>query len=183
VRQFLKENVDRAIIVPNDTTRRLLRMSLADGVQRAETITELANRVQEVFDVRRANTATIARTEALSALNFAAEEGYTQSGVIEELDWGTSRDEFVRGSHANDEWSHVAMDRKRKKLGDLWFVPRNRGAGGESLRRPGDPKGSAANIINCRCRVLPVIPTTNRRSSRDRKPLWWDRAALEGHAR
>ena len=40
VRQFLKENIDRAIIVPNDTTRRLLRMSLADGVQRGETLSE-----------------------------------------------------------------------------------------------------------------------------------------------
>jgi HK97 family phage portal protein len=182
VRQFLKENIDRAIIVPNDTTRRLLRMSLADGVQRGETLSELSNRVQEVFDVRRANTATIARTEALSALNFAAIEGYAQSGAVDEVEWATSRDEMVRGNKPHDEWSHVVMDRKVVKIGDLWTVPRNRGAGSETLRRPGDPKGSAGNIINCRCRVLPVIRTSTQRRT-ERQPLWWDRAAVEGHAR
>jgi hypothetical protein len=29
--------------------------------------------------------------------------------------------------------------------------------GGESLQRPGDPNGSASNVINCRCSMI-VLP-------------------------
>jgi uncharacterized protein with gpF-like domain len=155
-------------------------MALADAVQRGETQAEMANRVQEVFSVRRGNTATIARTESLSALNFAAIEGYAQTDAVDEVEWATSRDEMVRGAKPADEWSHVAMDRQVVKLGTLWTVPRNRGAGSETLRHPGDPKGSAGNIINCRCRVLPVLRATNRRAEPARGPLFWDRAAIEG---
>jgi hypothetical protein len=29
--------------------------------------------------------------------------------------------------------------------------------GGEELRYPGDPKGSAGNIIFCLCTVIPIV--------------------------
>jgi SPP1 gp7 family putative phage head morphogenesis protein len=182
VREFLKENLDRAINVPNETTRRLLRMAIADSVQQGQTIAEMSNRVQEVFTVRRANTATIARTESLSALNFAAMEGYQQTGAVDEFEWATSRDEFVRGVKLHDVWSHVAMNGVRVKLGELWTVPKTNGSGAEALRRPGDPKGSPGNIINCRCRVLPVLRATTRRGDAQRSALWWDAAAVAGAA-
>jgi uncharacterized protein with gpF-like domain len=41
--------------------------------------------------------------------------------------------------------------------------------GGEALRFPADPAGSAGNTINCRCSVLPIIPaerSTDRSAKR-----------------
>lgn len=63
---------------------------------------------------------------------------------VEEVEiWVTVGDENVRPTH-------VAVDFEPKD--DFgWDV------GGEFLKFPGDPNGSAGNIINCRCSVQPVI--------------------------
>ncbi len=63
---------------------------------------------------------------------------------IEEVEiWVTVGDEDVRPAH-------IAVDFEPKD--DFgWDV------GGEFLKFPGDPNGSAGNIINCRCSVQPVI--------------------------
>lgn len=63
---------------------------------------------------------------------------------VEEVEiWVTVGDERVRPTH-------IAVDFEPKD--DFgWSV------GGEFLKFPGDPNGSAGNIINCRCSVQPVI--------------------------
>lgn len=63
---------------------------------------------------------------------------------VEEVEiWVTVGDEKVRPTH-------IAVDFEPKD--DFgWDV------GGEFLKFPGDPNGSAGNIINCRCSVQPVI--------------------------
>lgn len=63
---------------------------------------------------------------------------------VEEVEiWVTVGDENVRPTH-------IAVDFEPKD--DFgWDV------GGEFLKFPGDPSGSAGNIINCRCSVQPVI--------------------------
>lgn len=63
---------------------------------------------------------------------------------IEEKEiWITVGDELVRSSH-------IAADFTEKQ-GNVWIVQ------GEPLRFPGDPNGSASNIINCRCSATIVI--------------------------
>lgn len=179
VRIFLKEHEQRAIAMPNETTKRQLRIALADLIQQGAGMDELARAVQDVRDVRIANTATIARTESLAALNFAAIEGYKQTGVVDEMEWATSRDEVVRGLQNGAEWDHVSMDGSVTRIGELWTVRRVKG-GFETLRHPGDPKGSTGNIINCRCRTIPRFAAS---AVVKRTALWFDRAAIEGRHR
>lgn len=63
---------------------------------------------------------------------------------IEEVEiWVTIGDEAVRPTH-------IAVDFQEKD--DFGWV-----VGGEFLKFPGDPAGSAGNIINCRCSIQPVI--------------------------
>lgn len=165
VRRFLKEFAARAIKAPNDTTRRLLRERIGEAWQAGSSRGEMDLAIAEIFEFRRSNVRTIARTEVLPALNFASLEGYRQSGVVDGVEWITARDEIVRGNEPRDEFLHTAMDGKVADLGEIWRVPRRSGIP-EALRYPGDPQGSPANIINCRCRLAPRVAGSRSRGRR-----------------
>jgi HK97 family phage portal protein len=160
VRRFLSEYANRAIDLPNETTKEMVRTAIALGVRSGDGIDGIANRVAEQFAARRNNLRTIARTEVIPALNSAALESYAQAGIVGRTEWATARDEIVRGVKG-DTFSHRQMDGVVVALGELFHVPRIVGGAPEALRFPGDPKGSASNIINCRCRVVPVLADAN----------------------
>lgn len=179
VRRFLKEHIDRSIRVPNETTRRQLRIAIADAWQAGAGKAGIERAIEDVFDVRRGNVATIARTEVVPALNFSAIEGYKQTGVVRELVWLTARDDVVRGNKDSDEWFHTEMDGQVVRVGDLWQVPR-RGGVPESLRYPGDPQGTPGNIINCRCRVAANVARAKSRRVEGGVRWWY---GLEGRVK
>ena len=150
VQQFIAYKGTKAITRIDETTRGMLSETLREGIAANETLGELRARIEEVFDERRDNALTIARTETAGAFNFGAVEGWDQSGVVESKEWLTAGDELVREAHQEAEGQVVALD-------DTFTVD------GEQLEFPGDPNGSAGNVINCRCTVLPVV---GNRSSR-----------------
>ncbi len=85
----------------------------------------------------------IARTEVVSAYNAGSLASYGDAGV-ERKEWLTSIDEKTREGHADADGQVV-------NINEGFFVD------GEELEHPGDPAGSAGNIINCRCTLLPVV--------------------------
>jgi uncharacterized protein with gpF-like domain len=91
---------------------------------------------------------TIARTEALRAVNQATHQMFNQAvemGLLQQnniiQEWNTAKDERVRGTHQ-------AMHGQIRPFG----VPFTTGSGA-SLMYPGDPAGPARETINCRCAV------------------------------
>lgn len=84
----------------------------------------------------------IVRTEATYAANLGAERSaldmFGSDGLQKE--WLTSIDGRERASHRSTNGQIVDMDK-----------PFN--VGGELLMMPGDPRGSARNVVNCRCAV------------------------------
>lgn len=85
----------------------------------------------------------IARTETIKAANATSYKLYGYWGV-EQHEWLSTMDDRVRDAHAaaNGQIVQVGMPFK---------------VGGESLLYPGDPAGSAGNVINCRCTTIPVV--------------------------
>jgi HK97 family phage portal protein len=138
-----------AVTHVNETTRAALRETLAEGLGRNESLAQLVARVRDVFGGRRANAVTIARTETTPAYNFGAVAAWDQSEVVDSKEWLTAGDEVVRDAHADAEGQIVPLDQP--------FT-----VGGEALDFPGDPSGSAENVINCRCTVLPVVGRSRR---------------------
>jgi HK97 family phage portal protein len=109
------------------------------------SVPQMAAAVAERFDVLTVARATvIARTEVIAASNLAAFVAYEQSGVVEEQEWLSARDERVRDSHR-------VADGQTVGLADAFRV------GGSLLRYPGDPAGPPEEVINCRCTTLPVL--------------------------
>jgi len=167
VLHFLEQQVDRAIIVPDGTTAQMLRESLGEGVMAGESLDGLVARVRSVFVSRQSMAATIARTEVLPGYNLASQEAWRESGVVEEQEWLSVRDAAVREAHADADGLVV-------QLNESFMV------GGEALAYPGDPRGSAENVINCRCTVLPVVSQDVGSQARWRR--YWDaRESRNGH--
>jgi uncharacterized protein with gpF-like domain len=87
----------------------------------------------------------IVRTESTYAANLGAERSaldmFGVSGLQKE--WLTSVDGRERASHRSTNGQVVDMDK-----------PFN--VGGELLMMPGDPRGSARNVVNCRCAVVHI---------------------------
>jgi len=89
----------------------------------------------------------LVRTEANAAANYGSTETasamFGKNGYVKE--WLTAMDGREREWHARANGQIVK--------GDGYFIVK-----GERLRFPSDPKGSGANIINCRCQSLCYPP-------------------------
>lgn len=113
-----------------------VRQALDEGVDAGETPQELAERVQEVFDGRKANALTVARTETTGTANVARQESYLSADLKDNL-WAISQDDQVRESHQ-------AIDGEKRKIGSKFS---------NGLRFPGDTdSGDVAEFANC---ILP----------------------------
>lgn len=135
----------------NDTTLAQLKAqiitALQEGIEEgmserdiASAIMDLSDQVWGVMSTTRAHN--IARTESAATVNYGSVMTYVDAG-IEEKDWLATNDGRTRQAHAQEI--------KRVKIDEPFLV------GGEKLMYPGDPSGSAENVCQCRCVVLPVV--------------------------
>jgi SPP1 gp7 family putative phage head morphogenesis protein len=124
----------------NAFTRDSVSGSLREGLESGEGLPQLTTRIENLLGSNRARAQRIARTQTASAVSTGRHEGMKSAGV-EFKAWITSQDDAVRPSHrqaGSDYADGIPIDQP--------FV-----VDGEALAYPGDPSGSAANIINCRC--------------------------------
>ena len=82
--------------------------------------------------------------------NAAAQDVYVENGV-KEHEWLSTHDDDVRSPEKGDAFDHRSAD------GEVVGVNEPFMRSGAPLMYPGDPDGDAANTINCRCTILPVI--------------------------
>lgn len=140
IHDFTIERQNRLASVPSEIYD-TLKSSLEEGIQQGETMDDLGKRVQATvgkIDAGRAQT--IARTETSSAYNTARLDAMKQHGFTYKS-WLTAEDERVRVSHEMAEADGaIPMDQKFSN----------------GLDHPGDPIGSAAEVINCRCVLQPA---------------------------
>jgi 2'-5' RNA ligase len=137
---FLDAATNRLVGV-SDTLWEIARKELADGIRAGEGVEELAARLQEAggFGISRARM--IARTEVVAASNAASLAQALRLGEPSMSKvWLDSDDDRVRPAHE-------AVDGQTVPLGEPFEV------GGEFLMYPGQPIGSASNVINERCGI------------------------------
>jgi len=148
---FLSEFGADKVRAIDETTRRAVKNTLAEGVAAGDSFIKLTERVNKAFDVRIATAETIARTETVAGSTFSAELAMKQAGVNEKM-WLASFDSKVRDSH-------VALDGDIVKVGQDFTTPDgDTGAGPGLFSR-------AENSINCRCAVLAVTPEARAAAS------------------
>jgi uncharacterized protein with gpF-like domain len=89
-------------------------------------------------------TRLIARSETMKSYNAGTHVTFNEFGVREK-EWLTTLDGRQRLDHEEVNGDVVAIQ-------DSFTV------GGQAMMYPGDPQGGAAQVANCRCTLLPVIP-------------------------
>lgn len=129
---------------------------IEQGIIQGQGFEETARLVSEVADIVRSRR--IVRTESVKAANLAGYTGAQNTGLAMNKRWVSARDNRVRGNpggkYPNAQFDHWDANGQVVPL-DAHFIIGGRST--EPLLYPGDPKGSPADIINCRC-VASWIP-------------------------
>lgn len=128
----------------NDTTTARIEEVVRHGLTHGLDSATIAARLRDMLDGwTEGRAATVARTASLSVYEASQLDGYAEAGIARKA-WLSNRDSNTRDDHFDADGQEVDVDAS-------FFV------GGEYLRFPGDPLGSAGNIINCRCTTRPVV--------------------------
>lgn len=126
----------------DDSTRQFLRGVITAARDEGLPPEKIAKRIRTRMAAARGYRAMrIARTEAHSAAQAGQSLAAQESTVTLEKEWIASIDDRTR----DDRFDHARADGEVVAKGDPFTRT------GEPLQYPGDPSGSAGNIIHCRC--------------------------------
>lgn len=151
---YLNEVGNRLVRLPDEVYALIVR-EMETGLARGESNQDMAARVQQVLTATgseywRGRALTVARTESLGAVNAGAFAGAVRDAA-ERGDPDPGKVWLSTVGDGRTRPTHVEADGQRRPLHSPFRV------GGASLLFPGDPRGPAGEIINCRCSLLPVL--------------------------
>ncbi|MGM7634173.1 phage portal protein [Bacillus sp. Hm123] len=140
IQKFIGETSVFLVTKISEFTRETLRSAISDGVDKGESLQQIAKRIEKVYgdDFGPKRAMNIARTEVVAASNAGAREGAIATGLDLEKQWVTTIDGRERESHAD-------CNGQTREMNDPYDV------GGHSGMFPGDPKLPAKERIKCRC--------------------------------
>ena len=149
---YLNEAGNRLVRLPDEVYSLIVR-EIEQGQGNAEGIPDIAARVATVLTSTGserwpARARTVARTEVMGAVNAGAFAGALRDAEQRGdpapfKTWLATEDTRTRPTHRE-------ADGQRTLLREPFRV------GGAPLLFPGDPRGPAQEVINCRCTFLPV---------------------------
>jgi len=129
----------------NEATVRELREAIQESIMEGESVDELAQRINGIFDFYEEYRAVrIARTELIGVSNMASLDTMMANDV-ESKEWFTALDELVRPSHR-------ALHGQVRRINEKFYSP----VTGAELLYPGDPEADPGEVINCRCIIVPA---------------------------
>jgi uncharacterized protein with gpF-like domain len=142
------------------TTQREINEAIRQGIAENESVSEVQDRVTSTLrrmaegdddpdtEIDQSRARRIASTTTTTAFEKGQEKAMQDNGMFGRM-WLSQRDVHVRSGHLEADGQTVRLD-EPFRVGSI--------AGGseEELQFPGDPTGSPANVINCRCTALPI---------------------------
>jgi hypothetical protein len=168
VSDYLNTAGNRLVRLP-DEVYALIVAEIEQGIRDGRGIPEVTAEVSRVLtstgSERWPNRArVVARTETIGAVNA----GVFRAAVLDAEDRGDPAPfkVWLSTDDPRTRPSHQAADQQRTMLLSPFQV------GGASLLFPGDPTGPAAEVIQCRCSLLPIVlgetlDWTNRQRPRE----------------
>jgi hypothetical protein len=146
-----------------DTIKAAILQKIQEGNVQGWSYEKTAQAVEGVASIVRSRR--IVRTESVKASNMSAINGAKATGLLMDKQWISAKDARVRGNpggkYPESEFDHWDMNGRIVAM-DAPFFLGSRTGGSDQLQFPGDPKGSPADIINCRC-VCSFIPRRDER--------------------
>ncbi|MFD3535231.1 phage minor head protein [Streptomyces sp. NPDC058661] len=153
VSAYLNEAGNRLVRLP-DEVYGLIVAELERGIREQESIPDIAKRVQTVLTATGSEywpnrAVTVARTETLAAVNAGV---FRSAELLAEQQGDPAPfKQWIATADVRTRPTHREADKQRTLLREPFRV------GGASLLFPGDPRGPANEVINCRCSLIPVV--------------------------
>lgn len=144
------DNLTKLVLEVSRTHRALLLREIQISIAAGDSIDNAVNKIMTEFTGERYQAARIVRTEVNKAANVGALAQARTSEYQQVKEWVSAEDARVRGTLPDQHASHVALNGQTIEEDDVWTDPRN----GDRLRFPGDPRASAASVVNCRCQAV-----------------------------
>jgi hypothetical protein len=135
--QYLNQFLLDKVILPISRSmieqiRVILKQAVSEGWGIEKTVSEIKN-----SEITKRRAKTIVRTESIRAMNYSQLKAADDANFEVEKQWIAIEDKRTRFMH-----THAGVD---GQVRDLYQPFSN------DLQFPGDPEGSAAEVINCRC--------------------------------
>ena len=138
------------------TTQEEVNRAIREGIAENESVSEVQGRVTSTLrrmadgrgDIDQSRARRIASTTTTTAFEKGQEKAMRENGMFGRM-WLSQRDVHVRRGHLEADGQTVELD-------EPFEVAPSLAAREEELQFPGDPEGSPANVINCRCTALPI---------------------------
>lgn len=157
VTKFLTNRSKKVSKAVNTETDKQLRSELSEGISYGETIEELRARIEKVYGYAAGyRSERIARTETIRAENFASQEAWRQSEVVESKEWYTAHDERVCEFCGPMNGRTIELGGKYFNQGDTYT-----GSQGGELKLKFESIQGPPLHANCRCTLLPVLSEAN----------------------
>jgi len=159
LRYINNETIRQRIIGVEKTTRlwlvRALAQAFLEGLTQSETVKSILEVIKSISKMR---ARTIARTETHGAANYGANEAAKKTDLPMNREWISAQDKRTRTTEDGDLFDHVGANGQIVGAEQPFQIAKLDG-GTEALMFPGDPNGSAGNVINCRCALGFVVDT------------------------
>lgn len=128
-------------------TQSLINLQLTRGAQEGLGNAQIAKSIREVArDMSKRRAAVIARTETHNASSYAHHQMHKEFMPVNTVkQWVSTSDARTRSGHAAMNGKEVGIDEDFQVPTNGVLVPMN---------YAGDPRGGAANVVNCRCTVI-----------------------------
>ena len=157
----------------SDTTRAIIQREINDGFTQELTQQQIAKNIRErtggAIGSRRAFT--IARTETHAAANFANNQ------IAEEVGSNAMIKRWVSANDNRTRPHHAEMNGVEVNINEDFVVP-YKGVP-YKMAYPGDPKGGAGNVINCRCVLVYKLPEDAITDPKEQQEATWGEATQE----
>lgn len=143
INQYMTQYGYKRAQLVSKTTYDDIRKVLSTYADQPATDAEIAKEIKNVSQLTAARSAIIARTETHASSQYAVNAlgNYIEANLDIEIvkAWVASEDDKTRETHAEmDAGEYIGIN-------DSFIV------GNEELLFPGDPEGSAEEVIGCRC--------------------------------
>lgn len=160
--QYIKKRPATFVLGVTQTTNNIIKDILTKGIKEGLGMDEISKLISEKFTSFTKNrTKQIARSEVIRASNFASEQAYSQSGVVEYKEWLTAFDERTCPRCAE-------MNGKKKKLGDNFF---KKGDVFQDIPLDYEDIGFPPLHVNCRCALIPVVSEKSLKTNIEKKKV------------
>tara|TARA_R110000772_G_scaffold37589_3_gene89211 strand:- start:16020 stop:16859 length:840 start_codon:yes stop_codon:yes gene_type:complete len=147
---------------------------IAERNDQGKSVQVITNEMVEKFGTKEGlynwQLERIVRTETGAAANLAAFQAMDDADLVIDKIWLSADDSRTRDGDSKNEYNHAVMNGKPAIPHKTLFQVPNQNGTTQGMMHPMDmERGSASNVINCRCTTAPV-PRRDKRGRLVLKP-------------